>query len=183
MPNFGLPTSVEIDGHKYAISTDFRVVLDICCTLTDETMLEGERAYSALFIFYKGKIPKDYDTALREMYNFLRAGTADDGKDSPTLVHWEKDYPIIISAVNRVLGQECRALPYMHWWTFVGAYMEIGECLFSEVVNIRDKQAHGKKLEKYEKEFMRRNMDLISAPKDQELLDIEKMIREGVADG
>lgn len=49
----------------------------------------------------------------------------------------------------------------MHWWTFLGLFNEIGEGLFSQVVNIRIKKAKGKKLEKHELEFYREHKDLI----------------------
>ena len=39
--------------------------------------------------------------------------------------------------------------------------MEIGESLFSSVLNIRQKRAKGKKLEKYEQEFYKDNRNLI----------------------
>ena len=46
---------------------------------------------------------------------------------------------------------------YIHWWTFMGYYMSIGECLYSTILSIRDKILNGKKLEKYEREFKLRN--------------------------
>ena len=49
----------------------------------------------------------------------------------------------------------------MHWWTFLSAYMEIGECTFSHVLSIRTKKAKGKTLEKWEQEFARENSDII----------------------
>ena len=49
----------------------------------------------------------------------------------------------------------------MHWWTFFGLYMEIGESTFSTVVSIRDKKRRGKKLEKWEREFYSKNKALI----------------------
>ena len=47
---------------------------------------------------------------------------------------WDQDAPLIVPAINKVLGGEVRAMPYLHWWTFVGAYMEIGEGVFSSVL-------------------------------------------------
>ena len=41
----------------------------------------------------------------------------------------------------------------MHWWTFCGLFDEIGEGMFASVVNIRNKKAKHKKLEKYEQEM------------------------------
>ena len=75
---------------------------------------------------------------------------------------WEQDAPLIVPAVNKVLGGEIRSMPYLHWWTFLGAYMSIGESLFSEVISIRRKKAKGKKLEKHEQEFYRDNKSLVN---------------------
>lgn len=52
-------------------------------------------------------------------------------------------------------------MKYMHWWTFLGAYMEIADGLFSQVLYIRQKKAKGKKLEKWEMEFYKNNKKLI----------------------
>jgi len=40
-------------------------------------------------------------------------------------------------------------------------YMEIGDCLFAQVVAIRDKKARGKPLDKQEREFYRRNRKMV----------------------
>ncbi len=53
---------------------------------------------------------------------------------------------MIVPAVNKVAGKEIRTVPYMHWWTFFGYFMESGECLFNTVVGIRSKKAKGEKL-------------------------------------
>ena len=39
--------------------------------------------------------------------------------------------------------------------------MEIGDCLFAQVINIREKKAKGKPLNKTDKEFYRKNRDLV----------------------
>ena len=49
----------------------------------------------------------------------------------------------------------------MHWWTFMGAYLEIYEGLFHQVLMIRQKKAKNQKLEKWEAEFYRNNKKLI----------------------
>ena len=48
-----------------------------------------------------------------------------------------------------------------HWWTFLSAYMEIGESLFATVIHIREKLIKGKKLDKWEQEFYKDNKSLI----------------------
>ena len=49
----------------------------------------------------------------------------------------------------------------MHWWTVLGLFNEIGEGLYSNVINIRCKLAHNKKLSKGEQDFYRNNKELI----------------------
>ena len=67
-------------------------------------------------------------------------------------------------AVNKVAGKELRAEKYMHWWTFLGYFMEVEDGLFSQVLSIRQKKARHKKLEKWEKEFEKENLDLVKLP-------------------
>ena len=58
-------------------------------------------------------------------------------------------------------GFETRASDYIHWWTFLGYFNEVGEGLFTTVINIRNKLNKGKKLDKVEKEFYKENRTLI----------------------
>ena len=80
-------------------------------------------------------------------------------------MNWEQDAGLIIPAVNKVIGKEVRAIQYMHWWTFAGAYMEIGESLFSQVLSIRQKKQKHQKLEKWEQEFYQKNRSMIDLKK------------------
>ena len=75
---------------------------------------------------------------------------------------WEQDYNLIISAVNtRANVLDVRELPFMHWWTFLGYFSDRGECQFSSVTCIREKIAKGKKLEKWERELLLENREII----------------------
>ena len=41
--------------------------------------------------------------------------------------------------------------------------MEIGnDCLYAQIISIRDKRQRKKKLEKYEKEWLKRNADIVN---------------------
>ena len=83
-------------------------------------------------------------------------------KEGPKLMDWEQDFSIIIPAINRVAGMEVRELPALHWWTFLGYYQEIGgDCTFAQVVSIRDKLQRGKPLDKAEREYYRRNREMV----------------------
>jgi hypothetical protein len=87
---------------------------------------------------------------------------------------WEQDAEIIIPAINQVAGREIRLDPGIHWWTFFGWYMSIGDGLFASVLRIRSKKAKGKKLEKWEEEFYQDNKKLI----DFRTADAEEVRRE-----
>ena len=92
---------------------------------------------------------------------FVGGGDMPKGNQKTKLADWNQDFPLIVNPVNRVLGYEVRDCEYCHWWTFLSAYYEIGDCLFAQVVAIRKKRKQGKKLDKYEQEFYRDNRDLI----------------------
>lgn len=53
----------------------------------------------------------------------------------------------------------------LYWWSFLGYFGEIGEGLFSQVIHIRSKKSRGKKLEKWESEFLRENKELVEIKK------------------
>ena len=108
------------------------------------------------------EMPKEhYETALRQCFWFINCGEENQNKKAPTLMNWEQDFKYIVSPINRVIGLEVRSVDYLHWWSFIYAYYEIGDCFFAQVVRIRDKKAHGKKLDKEEREFYRKNRDTI----------------------
>lgn len=167
-----LPTSIDVGGKKYKIRTDYRVILDILSALNDSEIYEGmsedekktEQTMTMLQILYIDfkKIPTNYwSEAAEKACEFIDCGIKDTGKSKPRLMDWEKDAPVIIPAINKQTKSDIRSEKYMHWWTFFGLYMEIGESTFSTIVSIRDKKRKGEKLEKWEQEFYRNNRDLV----------------------
>ena len=162
---YSLPTSVEVNGTEYTIQSDYRAVLDILTALSDGDLDEQDKAEAALTIFYPefSSMPaSDYQEALNQCFRFIDhgQGAKTQGKQ-PAVMSWEQDFDMIISPVNRIAGCEVRSLPYLHWWSFLSYYMDIGDCLFAQVVAIRDKKARGKPLDKQEREFYRRNRKMV----------------------
>ena len=85
-------------------------------------------------------------THCRQLFIFINNGKDEESRSPlPRLVDWGQDAPIIAPAVDKVLGYSCRRCNYLHWWEFLGAFYGIGDGLFAQVVNIRSKQAKGKK--------------------------------------
>lgn len=162
---YQLPTEIEIEGRSFPIAEngDFRMVLECFSCLEDVELTQQERVFSALCIFYDLDFDElvnlgNIETAIKEMYKFFEADMpeAKEGQDYK-LINWETDAAMICSAVNKVANKEIRSESYLHWWTFMGYYLAIGESSLSTVVGIRSKIVKGKKLEKWEREFREEN--------------------------
>ena len=168
MNSWELPKTLTVGSDVYAIRSDFRAVLDILKYFNDPDYEQDEKWWICLDILYVGfqEMPKElWSEAAEQAVLFIDMGMEENEGSKPRLMDWEQDAPIIIPSVNRVLGKEVRTLPYLHWWTFMGAYMEIGESLFSQVVSFRKKRVQKKKLEKWEKEFYKENKSLCDLKK------------------
>lgn len=182
-----LPKELKIGNKKYKIrdNCDYRVILDTIEALSDESETQQARLYCAMRIFFEDykKLPNPlyaFDSEevsiIQEVAdgitNIMNLGEKDDNSssksESPKIIDWKKDFNLICPAVNRVLGYDVRdADKYTHWYTFIGAYGEIGgDCYFAHVVSIRIKLQKGKKLDENEKQFYKEHK------KDIELSDI-----------
>lgn len=171
---WSLPKALNIGGKGYPIRYQFGAVLDVLTAYGDPELEDDEKVEVLLTIMYPDfpEIPQEYVTeAFQKACEFIDCGQKDEGKPKPRLMDWNKDADIIIPAINKVAGMEVRANPELHWWTFWGFFMSIGESLFSSVLHIRRKKANRKKLEKWEEEFYRENKDLIDmrTPETEEI--------------
>lgn len=166
---YDLPVSVEVNGTEYEIRSDYRDILTIIEAISDKELTDQDKAEVMMDIFYPGfhDMPSvDYEEAIKQALIFINCGEEEKNeRTSEKLMDWEQDFPIIVSPINRVIGQEVRALTYLHWWSWMSAYLEIGDCLFAQVVNIRRKKSKGEKLDKSEQEFYRKNRHLIDFQK------------------
>lgn len=179
-----LPTSVEIDGKKYKITNkcDYRVVLDVISVFKQEDVEMRYRIMTALSIFYEDLSEcKDVNKAIEEMMKIVNNGEEEDitKADEQPIMDWEHDFQLLAPPISRVLGYSVRdSEHYTHWFDFIGAYMEIGECTFSNIITIRSKRKKGEKLEKWEEKFYRENRNMIDlpfnlSPEDEEFLNFD----------
>lgn len=184
---WSLPESVIANGREYPIRTDYRVVLDLLTALSDPEMVGVDDDETAIiraslmleimFPTYQDIPSEDVEAALNAVIEFIDMGMEPESdKKAPRLMDWEQDAQLIIPAVNKVMGKEIRAEKYLHWWTFLSSYMEIGECSFSHILSIRQKRAKGKKLEKWEQEYLNENKNIVLLR--QKLTDEERAERE-----
>ena len=164
MAVYDLPTKADIGGKTYNLRTDYRAALDMIEIMNDSEISDDERGLLCLQILYPefDEMPQtDYQEAIDYLYWFIGGGDEAPKTNGKKLMDWQQDFSLIVSPVNRVLGYEVRAVEYLHWWSFLAAYYEIGECLYSQVVGIRSKKAKGIKLDKQDQEFYRRNRHLV----------------------
>lgn len=173
-----LPTSLNIGGVVFSIRTDFRDILKILRAYNDPDLEDWMKVQIMLVILYpdwKFFSEKNILEAITKGKEFIDYGK--EKTSSLKTMDWDHDAKMIVSEINKISQlQDIRTVDYMHWWTFLGYYMGIGDGLFSQVVNIRQKKLQGKKLEKWESEFYKRNRDLVDFKPS--VSEEEKKIRE-----
>lgn len=185
-----LPTTLKVNGKDYEIKTDYRNILRIFTAYSADDLTDQEKVYICmrrLFVALE-KLPRgDYEEAYKAAVRFIECNMSND-KPSPKVVNWEKDEQLIFPAINKVAGMEVRAVPYMHWWTFLGYFQAIDrEDIWGFILTIRQKRAKHKPLEKHEKEFFNANKDLCTvetvetAPTPEGTLEdiFKSLIKEG----
>lgn len=159
-----LPSTLTVNGTEYKIRTDFRDVLNIVVAFNDPELDVKEKMFVCLYVLYEDfeSIPdSDYEEAYKQAVWFIDCGEEPkEGDRHPKCMDWEQDEKILFPAINSVAGCETRSAEYIHWWTFMGYFMEIHEGVFSQVLSLRQKKTKGKKLEKWEQEFWRANKDM-----------------------
>lgn len=178
------PISVTIDGEEFEIEKDcdYRVILDCLCVYEDAELDLSTQHAIALGIFYKEpQRIKNVEEAARQMMRVIDCRTEEvleqnqntSVKTPERLMSWSKDFKYIAPAVSRILGYDVRTPnKYTHWWTFMSAYMEIGDCTWSTFISIRRKRMRGEKLEDWEQKVYRENRQEIDLP--QNLTEEEK---------
>lgn len=171
-----LPETLTVGGVEYSIRTDYRNVLQIFEAFQDPELEQTEKWIVAIYLMFEDfscaddvfRAARDgfnLEEAIKQMLWFISAGQPEKQVLEKPTYNWKQDEQIIFSAVNKVAGKETRELEYLHWWTFLGYFNEVGEGTFSFIVGIRHKLNKGKKLEKNEKEFLSHNKELVKLEK------------------
>lgn len=158
-----LPVRATLDGQTFDLHTDYRDILEIFSYLEDPDLPEPVRWRIALALFYEQPVPEDMlQSALDYLVDFLQCGQTD--RPGPRLMDWQHDAQAILAGVNRVAGKEVRALPYVHWWSFLSWFHAMEPGQLSTLVSIRQRLRQGKPLESWQKEFYRENRRAVELP-------------------
>lgn len=167
-----LPETLTVGGEEYPIRTDYRNVLQVFEAFQDPELQPEEKWIVAIYLLFEdfscandvleaAQDGFDLGEAMKQISWFISAGQPEKQVLEQPTYNWTQDEQMIFSAVNKVAGRETRELEYLHWWTFLGYFNEVGEGTFSFIVGIRNKLNRGKKLEKHEKEFLSHNKELV----------------------
>lgn len=159
-----LPTTLNVNDKDYRIRTDFREILKIVSAYNDDTLTDKEKVYVCMRQIYIDLFDmptKDYETAYKKAIDFIECNNQSKGKPGPKIVNWDKDEQLLFPAINKVAGCEVRAMPYTHWWTFLGYFHSIDpESTYGFILQIRQKKVKNKKLEKHELAFYNANREI-----------------------
>lgn len=182
MNEWNLPITVEICGEEYKIRNDcdYRVILDVNSALCDDKETPEYNMHCAMYIFFENPEllpdPLTAQTAeevaiiqecMDKITLILNCGEEQKKgeQNKPKIMDWEHDFKNMVAPINRVLGYSVRSEKnHTHWYDFISAYGEIGECYWSQVMNIRQKRAKGKALDTQEQAFYREHKDDINLP-------------------
>lgn len=167
-----LPETLTVGGEDYPIRTDYRNVLQAFEAFQDPELTQEEKWIVAIYLMFEDFSCADdvlqaaqggfnLEEAIKQISWFISTGHPEKQVLEKPTYNWKQDEQIIFSAVNKVAGKETRELEYMHWWTFLGYFNEVGEGTFSFIVGIRNKKNNNKKLEKHEQEFYNKNKNLV----------------------
>jgi len=109
-----LPTEAVFGGRHYSIHTDYRDVLEIFSYFEDPDLPDYVKWRIALALFFEEEIPPVHrQEAMAFLSEFLTGGKGETASDGPKLLDWEQDGCVIAAEINKVAGQEIRALPFV----------------------------------------------------------------------
>ena len=158
-----MPQAVMIDGRAVPINTDFRVCLKAIQALEDERLTEHEKLTVLLTLLYPEQ-PKDTALAIKQGLKFLNLGEeTDTAKLKQQQVYsLTKDSAYIYTAFKSTFNIDLNTVENLHYWKFRSLFADLGSgCFFNTLISLRSRQ-HSGKLTDSEKEFVRKNPELIS---------------------
>lgn len=186
-----LPVTLNVKGRDFAINADFRPCLNIMRMFERNDLTDREKIECMVGILFVDEIPDELlPDAAQEAVWFLNLGEDVQGKGNRgvgRLFSWEQDLKFIISAVDKSAGFSIRSREFYHFWEFMSAFFESGECVFNTLVHQRKLKKTGKQT-KSDREWWADNRDIAELKielthEEQEILDrFNALLRGGEAD-
>lgn len=117
------PTSVEVNGKRYPIETDFRPWINF----HDLALQSGndEQRIKEMLALYEDGIPYDLNAAISALCNFYAAGNMrqdDDSKPVKPVYDFDFDGDYFIAGFRENYGISLLSIDYLHWWEFLALF-------------------------------------------------------------
>lgn len=127
-----LPTTVEIDGVEYDISSNFRDSILFEMLMQDNKVSDDDKLILGLQYYYRDRIPENIKMAVEKMLWFYKCGKEEveaKGTDSAGSVgqiySYEHDDDYIYSAFLDQYGIDLQDIEDLHWWKFKAMFKSL----------------------------------------------------------
>jgi hypothetical protein len=190
-----LPSSLEVQGVQLAINADWRPCVNIMRMFERQDLTDSEKILCMVEILYVDEVPDSMvaDAAEQAIW-FLNLGDDPRAKASSKtsstgrLFSWEQDLKYIISAVEHASHVSIRSQEFFHFWEFMSAFFETGECILNTLIHQRKLKKTGKQ-SKMDREWWAENKDIAElkvelTTDEQEVLEaFNALLKGGEQDG
>lgn len=128
-----LLTTVEIDGRKYDIDSDFRAMIQFEMLMFNEEIDDEEKLIQSLELFYLD-CPHNIQEAINQLLLFYKCGNEiissshnSERKVSEPVYSFEHDGDYIFSAFLNQYAINLQEIEYLHWWQFRALFKSLHE--------------------------------------------------------
>lgn len=129
-----LPTTIEIEGVEYDISSNFRDSILFEILMQDSKISDEEKLILGLQYYYRDNIPKNIKIAVEKMLWFYKCGKEEiETKGSGSVENvgqiysYEYDDDYIYSAFLDQYGVDLQDIEDLHWWKFKAMFKSLKE--------------------------------------------------------
>lgn len=185
-----VPVSVDIEGEKYEINSDFRTSILFELLMQDSEISEEDKIIHALELYYS-ILPNNLNEAVEKLLWFYRCGKDEvEGKGygkgkSEQIYSYDYDDDYIYSAFLDQYGVDLQDMEYLHWWKFKAMFKALKED--NEIVKIMGYRAMdlSKIKDKEEKSYYKKMKELYKIPSNiskdekEKLNQIEEILLNG----
>lgn len=128
-----LPDTVDVDGSKYIINTNFRIGILFEELMLDKSFDNEQKVYMALNLFYP-VLPNNIEKAVEQLEWFYRCGkdiklgtkTKTENKVD-SIYSFEYDDEYIYSAYLTQYGIDLQDVKELHWWKFKAMFKSLDD--------------------------------------------------------
>ncbi|HSH35519.1 bacteriophage Gp15 family protein [Schnuerera sp.] len=182
-----VPDTVDVEGIRYKINTDFRVGILFELLFQDRNYTDEERIRIALNLYYE-EIPRDEIEAIEKILWFYRCGKeieAVEGKGegkTPSMIYsFEHDAEYIYAAFLSQYGIDLQDIEHLHWWKFKAMFRSLkDDNKISEIIRYRAIKITND-MSKEEKKFYREMKKIYGLPDNRTEEEKEKDFADTIA--